>query len=189
MNPDSIIVRLAGPEDEKYAGTITGEMEHSALLRGSGISKRSPQSIITKMREGKGVIALTRQGTWAGFSYMEVWGNGEFVSNSGLIVSPVFRNRGIAKAIKKLVFSLSRKKYPKAKVISITTGLPIMKLNALLGFMPVTFGELPREKTFWHGCKSCVNYSILKSKQYRNCLCTAMLYTPREKRSRQKGAA
>lgn len=188
MNPDSIIVRLAGPGDEIYARTITDEMEHSALLRGSGISRRSPQSIITKMREGKAVIALTRKGEWAGFSYMEVWANGEFVSNSGLVVSPGFRNKGIAKAIKQRVFSLSRKKYPNAKVFSITTGLPIMKLNALLGFLPITFQELPREKKFWNGCKSCVNYPILKSKGCKNCLCTAMLYTPASQPAK-KGAA
>jgi hypothetical protein len=179
MKTDSIIVRVADAADSKYAKQITEETERSALLRGSGISKRTPASVIQKMLDGKAVIAITADGRWAGFSYIESWGNGEFVSNSGLIVAPAFRNSGIARLIKNEIFRLSRKKYPDASIFSITTGLAIMKLNARLGFKTVTFNEITQERKFWSGCKSCVNYSILKGKHFRNCLCTAMLYEPR----------
>ncbi|MEI9911606.1 MAG: hypothetical protein WDO71_19310 [Bacteroidota bacterium] len=53
-----------------------------------------------------------------------------------------------------------------------------MKMNADLGFEAVTFNEITQERKFWNGCKSCINYDILKGKQCRNCLCTAMLYVP-----------
>lgn len=181
-DPDPIDIHIAGKADEKFARLITDEMEHSAMQRGSGISKRSPAGIVRKMREGKAIIAVTESGVWVGFSYIEVWSEGAFVSNSGLIVSPAFRLKGVARAIKKQIFELSRSKYPEAKLFSITTGSAIMKMNSRLGFEPVAFHELPQERKFWDHCKSCVNHCILKNKEFRNCLCTAMLYTPRHSR-------
>ena len=178
MDPDGIIIRIAGHEDEPYAEQIADETERSAKQRGSGISKRSPESIIQKMRDGKAVVAVTTGGLWAGFSYIEIWGGGEFVSNSGLIVAPEYRASGVASAIKNRIFQLSREKYPGAKIFSITTGLAIMKMNARLGFETVTFNEIAHDPLFWEGCKSCVNYDILQGKQCKNCFCTAMLYTP-----------
>ncbi|WP_315820024.1 N-acetyltransferase [Paraflavitalea speifideaquila] len=179
--PDSIIVRVADNNDKQYAQQIVDEMESSAKIRGTGISKRSPTSIMTKMEEGKAVIAITTKGQWVGFSYIEVWAKGEFVSNSGLIVNPAYREMGVAKATKEKIFQLSREKYPEAKIFSITTSMAIMKMNTSFGFQPVTFEHIPQEQAFWQGCKSCVNYDILQGKQCRNCLCTAMLFTPTQK--------
>jgi hypothetical protein len=174
----NIIVRIANSGDADYAETITNEMEASAQARGTGIAKRSPQYIILKMIEGKAVIALTKDGTWVGFCYIEEWSHGEFVANSGLIVSPAFRKTGVAKQIKKKIFELSRQKYPKAKIFGLTTGLAVMKINSDLGYEPVTYSELTQDETFWAGCKSCVNYDILMMKERKNCMCTAMLYDP-----------
>ena len=56
---------------------------------GTGIAKRSPDYIKEKMREGKAVIAFTKDGIWAGFCYIETWSHGEYVANSGLIVAPL----------------------------------------------------------------------------------------------------
>lgn len=169
----------ATPEHEKYAQQICDEMESSAKARGTGIAKRSPDYIITKMREGKAVIALTKgDKRWAGFCYIETWGHGNYVANSGLIVSPEFRKSGLAKLIKNKVFKLSRTKYPEAKIFGLTTGLAVMKINSDLGYKPVTYSELTDDEDFWKGCKSCVNYEILMSKERKNCLCTAMLFVP-----------
>ncbi|BAV07218.1 hypothetical protein SAMN05421788_102161 [Filimonas lacunae] len=175
---DPIIVRIATANDAPYAPEITAEMESSAIARGTGIAKRSPESIIQKMTEGKAVIALTSNHQWVGFAYIDVWSNGEFVSNSGLIVSPAFRGNGVARAIKTKIFRLSRKLYPHARIFSITTGLSVMKMNMRFGFEPVTFNEITTDPAFWQGCKSCVNYNTLTSKGFKNCLCTALLYTP-----------
>ena len=53
-----------------------------------------------------------------------------------------------------------------------------MKINSDLGYEPVTYSELTDDEDFWAGCKSCVNYDILMSKERKNCMCTAMLYDP-----------
>jgi hypothetical protein len=156
------------------------EMEESAKARGTGIAKRSPEYLRLKMREGKAVIAFADDGQWAGFCYIESWGHGEYVANSGLIVSPAFRKSGLAKQIKQKVFELSRRMYPESKVFGLTTGLAVMKINSDLGYEPVTYSELTKDDAFWAGCKSCVNYDILMSKERKNCLCTAMLYDPKD---------
>lgn len=163
-----------------YAHTICEEMAASAKARGTGIAKRSTEYVEQKMLEGKAVIALTTEGEWAGFCYIESWSHGEYVANSGLIVSPKFRKSGLAKQIKQHIFELSRKLYPDAKIFGLTTGLAVMKINSDLGYEPVTYSELTQDDAFWAGCKSCVNYDILMSKDRKNCLCTAMLYDPKD---------
>lgn len=163
-------------------------MEASAKARGTGIAKRSPEYVADKMREGKAVIAHTHNGTWVGFCYIETW-EGEYVANSGLIVAPAFRKSGVAKNIKQRVFQLSREKYPEAKIFGLTTGLAVMKINSDLGYEPVTYSELTQDEKFWAGCKSCVNYDILMSKERKNCLCTAMLYDPKDHYEPEETAA
>ncbi|HEY0068105.1 MAG TPA: GNAT family N-acetyltransferase, partial [Flavisolibacter sp.] len=140
MDNQNIIIRVATPADKFYSETITDEMESSAKARGTGIAKRSPEYISQKMEEGKAVIALTGDGSWVGFCYIETW-EGEYVANSGLIVSPGFRKSGVAKAIKQRIFQLSREKYPEAKIFGLTTGLAVMKINSELGYEPVTYSE------------------------------------------------
>jgi N-acetylglutamate synthase-like GNAT family acetyltransferase len=179
LENSNIIIRVATPADAHYATTVTDEMASSAKARGTGIAKRSPEYIEQKINEGKAVIALTKDGAWVGFCYIEVW-KGEYVANSGLIVAPEYRKSGIAKQIKKRVFDLSREKYPEAKIFGLTTGLAVMKINSELGYEPVTYSELTNDEEFWAGCKSCVNYEILMSKERKNCMCTAMLYDPKD---------
>lgn len=180
MEQNNIIIRVAELTDTHYALRITDEMEASAKARGTGIAKRSPEYIAQKMLEGKAVIALTTTGQWVGFCYIETWSHGEYVANSGLIVSPEFRKSGVAKGIKKRIFELSRELYPNAKIFGLTTGLAVMKINSELGYEPVTYSELTQDEAFWAGCKSCVNYDILMSKGRKNCMCTAMLYDPKD---------
>lgn len=177
---NQIIIRVATPADKEYSQIITDEMEASAKARGTGIAKRSPEYVAQKIEEGKAVIAVTRDGAWVGFCYIETWSHGEYVANSGLIVSPAFRKTGVAKAIKQRIFALSREKYPDAKIFGLTTGLAVMKINSDLGYEPVTYSELTQDEAFWAGCKSCVNHDILMSKDRKNCLCTAMLFDPKD---------
>lgn len=178
MNNHIIFVRIATLNDIRYTLEIIRETEASAIARGTGIAKRSAQTVSQKMREGKAVIAVTSSGEWVGFAYFETWEQGRFISNSGLIVAPEFRNTGVARAIKDRIFQLSRRLYPAAKIFSITTGTAVMKMNSRLGFQPVAFSEITQDSTFWEGCKGCVNFDILESKKRGNCLCTAMLFIP-----------
>jgi hypothetical protein len=174
-------IQVASAQHVDYAQQICEEMAESAKARGTGIAQRSPEYVADKMMEGKAVIALHKDGTWAGFCYIETWSHGDFVANSGLIVNPQFRKVGLAKAIKHKIFELSRSKYPEAKLFGLTTGLAVMKINSELGYEPVTYSELTQDEDFWKGCRSCVNYDILTSKERKNCMCTAMLFDPVEK--------
>lgn len=174
-------IMVASAQHIDFAQQICNEMAESAKARGTGIAKRSSEYVADKMLEGKAVIAFHKDGTWAGFCYIETWSHGDFVANSGLIVNPVFRKVGLAKAIKENIFNLSRTKYPNAKIFGLTTGLAVMKINSELGYQPVTYSELTQDEEFWAGCKSCVNYDILMSKGRKNCMCTAMLFDPTEK--------
>ncbi|MBQ4279846.1 MAG: GNAT family N-acetyltransferase [Rikenellaceae bacterium] len=179
MTLDDFVVSVATEEHVPFAQAICDEMAESAKARGTGIAKRTAEYVSGKMREGKAVIAFHKDGTWAGFSYIESWGHGDYVANSGLIINPNFRKMGLARAIKTKTFFLSLKKFPGAKLFGLTTGLAVMKINNDLGYRPVTYSELTDDEQFWKGCESCVNYPILQSKNRKNCLCTAMIFDPK----------
>ena len=173
---------IANESHFKYAQIICDTIADSAKVRGTGIAKRTPEYIMKRLQNGNAVIALDGD-TFAGFCYIEVWGNKDFVANSGLIVHPDYRNQGLAKKIKKAVFDLSRKKFPDAKIFGITTGLAVMKMNYELGYRPVTFSELTDDPDFWKGCQTCKNFDILTRTEQKMCLCTGMLYDANEKKS------
>ncbi|MEP5255722.1 MULTISPECIES: GNAT family N-acetyltransferase [Winogradskyella] len=168
---------IADKSHSIYAEVICDTIAEAAKVRGTGIAKRKPEYIITKMENGNAVIALEGD-KFAGFCYIEAWSHGKFVANSGLIVHPDFRNLGLAKKIKKVVFDHSRTKFPDSKVFSITTGLAVMKMNSELGYKPVTFSELTDDQSFWKGCQTCKNFDVLTRTEQKMCLCTGMLYDP-----------
>ena len=150
-------------------------------MRGTGIAKRTHEYVAQKMREGKAVIALAgEEKEFAGFCYIESWGNKQYVANSGLIVVDKFRRRGLAKRIKKTAFELSRKMWPDAKLFGLTSGGAVMRINTELGYVPVPFAELTDDEAFWKGCQGCINHDILERTGRRYCICTAMLYDPAE---------
>lgn len=171
-------VVTAGIQHIGYAQAICNEMETSARIRGTGIARRSPETIIEKMLSHKAVIAFAKNGDWAGFCYISEWDGGKYVSNSGLIIAPPFRRKGLARQIKKKIFELSRIKFPEAKIFGLTTSSAVMKINSEMKYEPVIYSEITTDAAFWQGCESCVNHSILVSKERKNCLCTAMLFDP-----------
>ena len=156
---------------------ITPAIEAAAKVRGTGIAKRTHEYVAQKMKEGKAVIALEGN-KFAGFSYIESWGNKQYVTTSGLIVHPDFRGLGIAKRIKEMTFQLARMRWPHAKIFSLTSGAAVMKMNTELGYVPVTFADLTDDEAFWRGCESCVNHDILERTGRRYCICTGMLFDP-----------
>ena len=178
---DGIKVVVADASHEKYVDVILATITDSAKKRGSGIASRTHEYLATKMRERKAIIALAgEEEEFAGFCYIESWGNKEYVANSGLIVAHKFRGIGLAMRIKTRIFQLSRELFPDAKIFSITTGAAVMKMNYELGFRPVTFAALTDDPEFWKGCQGCLNYAILESNEHRMCLCTGLLYDPAE---------
>ncbi|MDE6271799.1 MAG: GNAT family N-acetyltransferase [Muribaculaceae bacterium] len=177
MDIKDITVKFADPSQTKYAEQIVDMIYQSALQRGTGIAKRTPEYIANKISSGKSVVALHGD-RLVGFSYIESWGHGDFVATSGLIVDPDYRHLGLAGAIKAKTFELARLRFPFAKIFSITTSLPVMKLNSRMGYIPVTFSELTDDEEFWRGCEGCRNYDILQRNNRRMCLCTGMLFDP-----------
>ncbi|MEM0939149.1 MAG: GNAT family N-acetyltransferase [Bacteroidota bacterium] len=177
---NKVVVQVATSKQKYFSKEICQLIEISARQRGTGIAKRSPNYIARKMEEGKAIIALVGNDL-AGFCYIESWGNKSYVANSGLIIKHEYRGKGVAKKVKRKAFEHSQKLFPKAKLFGLTTSLPVMRINSELGYIPVTYAELTNDKEFWNGCRSCVNYEILQSKNQKNCMCTAMLFDPKER--------
>ena len=174
---EEIKVLVALPEHEKYVDTILETIRIAAKKRGTGIAERTHDYVATKMREGKAVIALAGE-RFAGFSYIETWGNKHYVTTSGLIVHPDFQGMGVAKRIKDYTFTLARVRWPHAKIFSLTSGDAVMKMNTALGYVPVSFNQLTDDDAFWRGCRGCINHPILEMKNRKFCICTGMLYDP-----------
>ncbi|MCD7931248.1 MAG: GNAT family N-acetyltransferase [Tannerellaceae bacterium] len=172
-----IDVMVADDSHVVYVDTILATIEAAAKVRGTGIASRSHDYVAQKMREGKAIIALVDD-EFAGFTYIESWGNKQYVATSGLIVVDKFRMHGLAKRIKQASFQLARLRWPKAKVFSLTSGSAVMKMNTELGYVPVTFAELTDDEAFWRGCEGCINHDILVRTGRKYCICTAMLYDP-----------
>jgi hypothetical protein len=178
---NEIEVLVAGPEHEVYVDTILTTIAEAAKVRGTGIAKRTHEYLAKKMLEAKAVIALRKSdGRFAGFSYIETWEQQHYVTTSGLIVHPDFRGLHIAKRIKDMTFTLARIRWPHAKIFSLTSGAAVMKMNTALGYQPVTFADLTEDEAFWKGCEGCVNYPVLKERNRKFCICTAMLFDPTE---------
>ncbi len=176
---------IADERHAQFAEQIAHMIELAARQRGTGIAKRTPEYILSKMQKGDAVIAVSDNKA-AGFCYIETWSHGKFVANSGLIVNEEFRGLGLAAKIKKRAFELSREKYPESKLFGITTSLAVLKINSNLGYKPVTFSELTTDETFWKGCQGCVNYDILQRTNRSHCLCTGMLFKPGQKEEVKK---
>jgi len=174
-----IEVVVADESHEKYIDVILKTISDAAEVRGTGIAKRTPEYLVSKMREAKAVIALDGD-RFAGFSYIETWQDKKYVTTSGLIVHPDYRGQGLAKRIKNLTFTLARIRWPNAKIFSLTSGAAVMAMNTQLGYKPVTFDDLTQDEAFWKGCEGCINVDILHRTGRKYCICTGMLYYPHE---------
>lgn len=178
-----IRILVADASHEKYVDEILETIRVAAKKRGTGIAERTHEYLATKMKEGKAVLALDENDRFVGFSYIETWGNKEYVTTSGLIVHPDYQGLGVAKRIKDYTFTLARIRWPHAKIFSLTSGDAVMKMNTELGYVPVSFNQLTDDEAFWRGCRGCVNHQILEMKERKFCICTGMLYDP----ARHKG--
>lgn len=179
-------VMVADASHERYVDVILRTITESAKKRGSGIASRTHEYLATKMRERKAIIALYGpQQEFAGFCYIESWGNKRYVANSGLIVAEKFRKHHLAKRIKQTAFTLSRLRWPHAKLFGLTSQTAVMRINTSLGYVPVAFSELTQDDAYWAGCGTpehpcCVNFDVLQRTGRKYCVCTAMLYDPEE---------
>ena len=56
-----------------YSKEISSCIDESAMVRGTGIARRTPEYIATKIENNNAVIALDGE-QFAGFCYIEIWG-------------------------------------------------------------------------------------------------------------------
>jgi len=184
-----INIYVAGKKDLRYLEDVETAILNASRVKGTGIAIRSREYLSDKILEGKSVIAIHEDGSWAGFCYIESWGHNKFVANSGLVVNPEYRGQGLAGQIKARALDLSAELFPEARLFGLTTSLAVMKINSSLGYQPVTFSELTDDEEFWKGCQSCPYYDILVRTRRTHCLCTAMLKpSPAEtKRAKETG--
>ena len=112
MESKQIDVMVADDSHEIYVDKILDTIREAAKVRGTGIAERTHEYVATKMKEGKAIIALCGD-DFAGFTYIESWGNKQYVATSGLIVHPNYRGLGLAKRIKDMTFTLARTRWPK----------------------------------------------------------------------------
>lgn len=182
MTKKNINIYNATPAHLEYVPVIEEAIHQASLQKGTGIAVRSTEYLSEKIREGKAVIALSDEGSWAGFCYIESWGHQKYVANSGLIVSKDFRGYGLASAIKLRARDLSAELFPTAKLFGLTTSLAVMKINSEIGYKPVTFSELTDDDQFWKGCETCPYYDILVRTKRDDCLCTAMIMEPEKRK-------
>ena len=179
---DGIRIVVADASHVKYVNAIQQLIKTASLVRDSGIANRSFDFLATKMKERKAVIALYNE-ELAGFCYIECWENKHYVCHSGLVVAPRFRGRHLATRIKQLIFSLTRLRWPEAVIYGLTNSSAVMHINTALGYVPVPFGELPKDEVFWKSCGTaenpkCINCDVLESSERKYCVCTAMRYDP-----------
>ena len=117
---NNVTIRVANAQDIIHSKTISDWYEVSSKERGTGIATRSPEYLEEKIKSGNAIIAYVGD-QLAGFCYVEVFSSGEYVSNSGLIVTHEYRGRGLAKKIKLVAFNHAKDSNPDAKVFGITT--------------------------------------------------------------------
>ncbi len=181
---DGIKVVVCDASHEKYVDLILKTITDAAKVRGSGIASRTHEYVATKMKERKAIIALAGpEEEFAGFCYIESWGNKTYVANSGLIVVEKFRGHHLATRIKKTAFTLSRLRWPHAKIFGLTSSGAVMRINTELGYVPVPFAELTQDDAYWKGCGTpehpcCINFDVLTRTHRKYCVCTGMLYDP-----------
>ncbi len=169
-----IVVREALPEDAPFAAAA------SELIRAAAsehdIAERSVEWLTKKIVSGRAAVALDR-GELIGFGYWSDWQDGAFVSHSGLVVDPQYRGRSLGRRLKMVLFESSKKRFPQATLMSLTTSPQVKALNLSLGFRVVPLEELTSDPAFWAGCQTCRNYAAVQARG-EICCCEGMILRP-----------
>jgi len=166
-----VVVRVAEPEDVGLAAAASRLIAEAAT--DNDIAERAVADLEKKILSGRAAVALEGD-ELVGFGYWSEWQEGQFVSHSGLVVRPDQRGRGLGRELKLALFDSSRRRFPDAKLMSLTTSPQVKALNLSLGFRVVPLEELTTDPEFWEGCKTCRNWEEVQARGER-CCCEGML--------------
>jgi len=89
------------------------------------------------------------------------------------------RGRGIGRRLKAVLVESSRRSFPKATLMSLTTSPEVKAMNLRFGFHVVPLDRLTKDEAFWDGCKTCRNYAAVRARGER-CCCEGMILEPDE---------
>lgn len=171
------LLSVSNENHTPFAREIELLFEQVTNEKSIGINLKKGQYIGEKIIKGDAIIA-TKQGRLAGFCYLRNRNNDDYVSISGIVVVPQFRRLGLAKMMIEEIFQVARKKYPKAKLFSLTTSPEVMRINSIHGYKTVNYSKLSTSNKFWAECSDCLNYNFLQKNNNTRCLCSAMLFNP-----------
>lgn len=167
-------VRIGRPGDGDWARAASALIRRAA--KSHDIARRAVPFLRSKIESGRAVLAFHR-GELVGFGYFSEWEEGRFVSHSGLVVRDDFRGRGLGRRLKERLMQASRRRFPRAVTMSLTTSPSVLAMNRSLGFRFVPIERLTSDPAFWEGCRTCRNYAEVQARGER-CCCRAMLLHP-----------
>lgn len=171
---DDVEVRIARPEDRAFAAAAARLIE--AAARDSDIARRSEELLRAKIETGRAAVAIAN-GELVGFGYFSEWEGGRFVSHSGLVVREDHQGIGLGRRLKERLLEASRRLFPDATTMSLTTSKAVEQLNLSLGFVHVPLDRLTSDPEFWKGCETCRNYAQMQ-REGKKCCCFGMILAP-----------
>lgn len=173
---DDVVVRVALPEDAHRAEAASRMIEEAS--KDHDIAGRSVETVRAKIESGRAAIALDGE-RLVGFGFWSEWEGGKFISHSGLVVDPSQRGKGLGRRLKLALFDSSRRRFPDATLMSLTTSEAVKAMNLSLGFRVVPLDRLTKDPAFWEGCKTCRNYAAVQARGER-CCCEGMILEPKD---------
>jgi len=171
-----LVVRVARPADVTHVPRIQS-MILEAQQAGAIIAERTGEYLTRAIRERRAVVVL-RGGALVGFAAAHAWESERFVSHSAMIVAPELRGRGLSRRMKQELIDLSRRRWPRAAIVSLTLSTQVERLNKSFGFESVPYCDLTRDPEFWKGCEGCIHHPHLKRNQQQDCHCWSGLLLP-----------
>jgi len=173
---EEIVVRTALESDVGYADVASELIAQAAV--DYDVAQRSPELLREKILHGRAVLALAGD-ELVGFGFWSPWQGGRFVSHSGLVVRPDKRGLMLGKRPKSELLASSRRHFPQAILMSLTSSSAVQAMNTSLGFERVRLDQLTADPEFWRGCESCRNYAELLAHR-DHCRCDGMILPPDE---------
>lgn len=181
--PSHVEVRLAGPDDAGHAGAAASLIRDAA--GDADIAVREESFLRAKIESGRAVLALDGD-VLVGFGYFSEWEGGRFVSHSGLVVRADQRGKGLGRRLKVALLEASRRRFPRATTMSLTSSEAVERMNLSLGFHRVPLSALTQDEEFWKGCLTCRNHARARAEGKR-CCCFGMILPPEDATKPQRG--